>query len=356
MVLSRPEPPETAGSRSPSPEPRPVEEAEVGTDYELNVGSNPEPTAARVRVNVNVETIQEGQEESKLDDDTYAVVDGDHTQVQRRTDGQFETDVGADDLYDDLDIDLEAKRSRTGDDKDEENYLHISQFDLDTPVLKRSRSSRRRESILSSTPVYRRHMQFVKAGLRQSLGKHTLRDTGVDDDEEKEREDSYSYHELEAPRGLPIIDGREMPVAVRPKDISEFAPIRMWDKTEREDLPADIRQTFVKAATGYVLPKSNKLTTPNVVTQDSQLLVHVSNLHSQLKIIKAHLKTYDLYDVMTIVIPVDVKHTMKLETRQYDLMDDYAQLHAVHVANSCVQLTLCSGGHGFHLVLSPEQY
>ena len=38
---------------------------------------------------------------------------------------------------------------------------------------------------------------------------------------------------------------------------------------------------------------------------------------------------------MTIVVPVDVQEKVDVEQKQYNLFDDYPQLHTIHVANSC---------------------
>ena len=39
--------------------------------------------------------------------------------------------------------------------------------------------------------------------------------------------------------------------------------------------------------------------------------------------------------MMTMVVPVDVREKVDIERTQYNLFDNYPQLHAIHVANSC---------------------
>ena len=45
--------------------------------------------------------------------------------------------------------------------------------------------------------------------------------------------------------------------------------------------------------------------------------------------------TCEIFDVMTIVTPVDVQNQPEVERKKFDLFDDHPQLHSVHVANSC---------------------
>ena len=93
---------------------------------------------------------------------------------------------------------------------------------------------------------------------------------------------------------------------------------------------------FFKAATSYILPKGNKLSAPHVVTADNdELLAQVENLQYQIKMFRNHMSTYDIGDVMHIVVPVDVNNSSALEKRAYHVLDDYSHLHPVHVANSC---------------------
>jgi hypothetical protein len=134
--------------------------------------------------------------------------------------------------------------------------------------------------------------------------------------------------------GQLVIDGRELTVTSFAKDQEDFAFVRMWDKTERKDLPQDIRHVFVKACTGFVLNKNNKLSAPKVTADNAKFLVQVQNLQTQLKSLKAHMISYDIYDVMTIVVPTDVRHTAAIENNTFNVFDDHTRLHPMHVANS----------------------
>ena len=187
--------------------------------------------------------------------------------------------------------------------------------------------------MILDTPVRRSELAFIRHGLRQSMGRtHQPPDTIEEREEDPE---DMSIHELHTQDGAVVIDGRAVTLARVGKLEANFAPVRLWDKEERSSLPADVRQMFVRAATAAVLAKTNRLSAPKVVTTDNKFLTRVLNLQSQLKTIRAHLVTYDIIDVMTIVIPVDVRDQVDLERQTYNLFDDHVQLHAVHVANSC---------------------
>ena len=50
-----------------------------------------------------------------------------------------------------------------------------------------------------------------------------------------------------------------------------------------------------------------------IVTADDKYLARVLNLQSQLKTLRAHLITYDIFDVMMIVVPIDVREKVDIE-------------------------------------------
>ena len=209
------------------------------------------------------------------------------------------------------------------DDEDEEPYYEPNQpegdlnpdeddddpslppFDLDTPAS--GRRSGRRDSVLTKTPATRSHQALIREGLRQSMGTVRVKVRISDDIEEKEVEqEEKKSHTLEVDNseGVPVIDGRPLSISARPKAEVDFAPIRLWDKQKRELLSAEGLLAFRKSATGYVLPKNKKLSAPQVVVaDDDNALVHVLNLQSQIKIVKAHLISHDMCDVMHIVVP-----------------------------------------------------
>ena len=68
---------------------------------------------------------------------------------------------------------------------------------------------------------------------------------------------------------------------------------------------------------------------------DDKLVFHVERLQDQIKILKKHMQTFDIDDVMVIVIPVDVRKSPQLEKVAYDIFTDYSKLHSAVVANSC---------------------
>ena len=141
--------------------------------------------------------------------------------------------------------------------------------------------------------------------------------------------------EFDNTQGVPVINGRPLKLVSKARSETTFAPIRMWDKEQRSSLPPETRQIFYKSVTGYVLAKNNKLSAPQVVTSgDNKTLVQVLSLQSQLKTIKAHLITHDVYEVCRIVVPLAVRQVDTLEEEIFDLFEDYHQLHAVLVANS----------------------
>ena len=213
--------------------------------------------------------------------------------------------------------------------------LHLDSFLSDSGHFRRERPRGRRESILIDTPLRRSHRAFVRDGVRQSMGKvHTIRtpiDEALDENEEAEADGG----DLQSKGNELLIDGRPLELQEEGRAELDFAPIRLWDKVERENLPADVRQVFVKSATAPILPKTNKLSAPKIVAAGAKLLAQVQNLQAQINRLRAHLAQYDAVDVCTIVIPVDVRTRVDLERKTYSLFDDYAQLHAAHVANSC---------------------
>ena len=53
-----------------------------------------------------------------------------------------------------------------------------------------------------------------------------------------------------------------------------------------------------------------------------------------------HMSTYDVGDVMHIVVPVDVTNSSALEKRACHVLDDHSHSHPAHVANSCTWYNL----------------
>ena len=138
-----------------------------------------------------------------------------------------------------------------------------------------------------------------------------------------------------------VIDGRKVELSTMPADKDSFVVARLYDKTKRDKLDTEARQAFVDAATGYILPKKDKLRTLSTKEDDDGMLTHVHNLRNQLKTIRDHVVQYDLADVFTIIVPVDLTSTGAVRNDNdgnpmvYDLFVDYPRLHAAEVATSC---------------------
>ena len=136
------------------------------------------------------------------------------------------------------------------------------------------------------------------------------------------------------------IDGREMQLAASPADRDDYVVPRLWDKTSRDSLDPEQRQIFVKAATGFVLSKTNKLSVLSTKEDDDGILKHCHNLRSQLKTIEDHAINHDIVDVFTIVSAHDVVQTGAVNANPdggpqvYNLFTDYPRLHLTEVANS----------------------
>jgi hypothetical protein len=129
-----------------------------------------------------------------------------------------------------------------------------------------------------------------------------------------------------------IIDGRPIPLAPKMRDANALNG-RLYDKTKRASLSPESLQAFLKSATGYVLPKGNKLCAPALVDAEGHLKA-INNLGVQLRLIKRHLIEHDMYDVFTIVIPVGNVTDSAAVGELVSLFDAYPRLHADIIANS----------------------
>ena len=216
---------------------------------------------------------------------------------------------------------------RSGDD------TNVSQQGTASQVL--APLQRSQVAFVKATPRNRSHNDFIRAGLRQSIGagrRSTLFQQEVEMDNE---DDEPTEREVYCTERGPIIDGVELRLASRATDAKLWTPRRLWDRTKWSTLPGDVRQAFYRHATGYVLSKTNKLSAPKVTSDNDQFLVQVQNLQSQIKIIWNHMVQYDIADCMYVVIPVDVMRSVTIEKTQYTVFEDYPRLHECHVANSC---------------------
>jgi len=133
-------------------------------------------------------------------------------------------------------------------------------------------------------------------------------------------------------KNIIIIDGRPIPLAPKIRDANALNG-RLYDKAKRASLSPESLQAFLKSATGYVLPKGNKLCAPSLVDAEGHLKA-INNLGVQLRLIKRHLIEHDMYDVFTIVIPAGSVTDSPAVSELVSLFDAYPRLHADIIANS----------------------
>ena len=200
------------------------------------------------------------------------------------------------------------------------------------PVLKKP-------SLTSDTPVKRTDDEFVRQALRQSTGISNVLPSEKDYVVSQEAADAakeIKKRQVQQDSGKILIDGRPVTIMSMPLPYASYAPVRQWDKTQRAKLEPDVLQSFNKLAGGWTIGKNNKLNVPKVTASRESTLSSVRNLQMQLKQLKSHMLLHDIYDVMCIVIPVDVLKTSTIETTKFDLFDNYNKLHIAHVTNSNV--------------------
>ena len=209
------------------------------------------------------------------------------------------------------------------------NELHLDSLVLDDGVDERVtyQRPRRTESILQDTPRRRTVSAMVTEARAQFAAVERLNKTKNDDVEEDKRQ------EILLESGAPVFDGRAVQIVSVPREGSDVI-VRMWDKERREDLPAEARLQHDRAATSAILSKVSRFGVPVFAKDGDGALETVEKLHTQLKMLGFHMMQFDMYDVIHIVIPVDVHRTMNLEKGCYNLMVDYPKLHPDIVANS----------------------
>ena len=129
-----------------------------------------------------------------------------------------------------------------------------------------------------------------------------------------------------------VINGRRLQVRDHGLRENEFTGRQCWNKFLRWKLTSEDRIAFDRAASGYVLAKSNKLCIVQIATNDQDILHNLLNTHNQLRSLKAHVNEYDIGDVFTVVLPIE--DTSALYSKQYDLFVDYAKITPAMVALS----------------------
>jgi hypothetical protein len=124
-------------------------------------------------------------------------------------------------------------------------------------------------------------------------------------------------------------------VRSKPKSLKAISTIKNYDKTKRHKLKEEDKQSFIKAAGGYVLTKHNKLNFIDITPNAEGALKQVHNLQAQLKALRQHCVKYDIVDTCTIVLPTDVSSQSQIRDETFDIFTDYPKLHPDIVANSC---------------------
>ena len=115
-----------------------------------------------------------------------------------------------------------------------------------------------------------------------------------------------------------VIHGVTIRGSARPTD--EIQPTKTWNKLERANLTPEERALFVKGATGYCLTKHNKLAVHDLDPKDDKSLENIRNTKLQLDLIRAHVRNYDIGDVLNIVVPkYDVLDRPEVEDQTYSL-------------------------------------
>ena len=141
-----------------------------------------------------------------------------------------------------------------------------------------------------------------------------------------------------------IIDGRVVRVRDQPRSTQHFQKKRTWNKLLRHEMTPEEHIAFEQKATGYVLSKHNKLRVQSHLNEDDDVLKNVYNLQYQLKALRDHVTNYDLMDVFTIVVPVDILQGPGLRRKKYNLFDDYPKLTTEMVANSSAYYNMWAEG------------
>lgn len=267
------------------------------------------------------------------DDGPSPVPEGDESHGQDEEDPGLDTSQLGRELTDaDERFELARDTGDTGDDAMNPNVTSRTSSGSRPPLVTYEITGFHVDEPGSRTPN-----EFVRAALRQSIGT-TQPDasTFVDAREKKAEEERKKKRQLQVRPTGPVIDGRALVVRSSPRAVTQFVAARQWNKLERLKLAPDVRLAFTKAATGYVLGRANKLNVPKISASTEDQLAQVMNLQSQLKVVRQHWYEYDIIDVATVVVPVDLEKDSTLEKDTYDLLTDYPQLHVAHVANSNV--------------------
>ena len=130
------------------------------------------------------------------------------------------------------------------------------------------------------------------------------------------------------------IDGRHYITRSRPVPVQNFSRGKTWDKFQRHLLSPEDKTLFKDKATGYVLPKTNKLRPMSRLNKDENALDNAHNTQHQLKSLYEYMIDHDMTTTLTIVVPKDLKNSPEIEDVTYNLVQDYMKLTPQIVANS----------------------
>ncbi len=198
-------------------------------------------------------------------------------------------------------------------------------------------AERRSSGYLGQGSRTRSHNQVVKQAMRQSISGAKKGVTLLEPEpEEIEKEVEEEDRQLEFCDSGLILNGRKLTVNQNGGPARGLKTVRIWNKEERAKLPPDMRQVFLKHATGPILGKHNKLQVPELTVDNDKYLGHTKNLQSQLTLLGVHLKQYDMEDVRVVVITKDVQVSPVIEDKMKDLIRDYPTIQPIMVANSTV--------------------
>ena len=193
----------------------------------------------------------------------------------------------------------------------------------DSVAWRRRPSSGQSDRMIIKIPLHWSHWAFVWEGAKQSRGKHYK---VIDEDEVS------STREVQITWG----SARYWWMTIGTLNLGQTQRWVCSNLTlgygQQRVTTSQHKSMLVSAATATVLPKTNKLSATRIIIVDNKFLAQVLNLQSHFKTIRAHLISYDIFNIMTIVIPVNLLESPGKERWTYNL---YPQLHAVCVANNC---------------------
>ena len=190
-------------------------------------------------------------------------------------------------------------------------------------------------------PPTDRHVNVLRQdALRQSIsggGARTAYKPRLDPSDQemtrKRRDDRQKA--TAAPKGNAVMLNGDI-ITVRPDKRSDVGIIKRWDKTRRSTLPEDVLQLFNQNATKRILDTKYRLKQHAISQDNSKFLTQIKYANTQLRRLEAHMIMYDFEDVLTVVVPVNVQYSPRIETKTYHVILDHCHLTPQLVANSIV--------------------